>query len=171
MSFEVTALVLAWGAIVMLAFAMAGLLRQVRALTMLVAGGTIPPAGPSPGQKLPADLLSDVFADGKDGGRLLAFMDHDCAGCAAIAPDLVRFGAEGQVDIRLVFRGRARELADGELAVLEGKGAAFERLQVPATPFAVHVTEDGAISHAAPIGSAEALREFVAHSRAQEVTT
>lgn len=160
MPFEATALLLAWGAITVLAFAMAGLLRQVRTLTALVAGETVPAPGPSAGQKVPPELLASSL-NGAGPDRTLVFMDGECPGCAAIAPELGRLADDPVVDIYAVFPDRASDLARGRVVALEGMSAAYRRLQVPATPFAVHVGAEGLITDAAPIGSAQALRRFV----------
>ena len=47
------------------------------------------------------------------------------------------------------------------LGVLEGMSESFERLGVPATPYAVRVGQGGTVADAAPIGSPEALRGFI----------
>jgi hypothetical protein len=160
MSFEATALILAWGAIAVLAFAMAGLLRQVRALTMLIAGDLAPAAGPQRGQVVPAELVGGAFANGGGAGRLLVFMDGDCPVCEELAPQLAALGERG-VGVRLVFRDGAKAIAGANLEVLEGMSESFERLGVPATPYVVRVGQGGTIADAAPIGSPEALRRFV----------
>lgn len=158
MSFEAAALILAWGAITVLAFALAGILRQVRALTMLMAGQAAPAAGPQRGAIVPPELLAGGTANG--GGRLLVFMDRDCPACAELDPQLAALGVTG-MDVRLVFRDSARAIAGTELGVLEGMSESFERLGVPATPYAVRVGEGGTVADAAPIGSPEALRGFI----------
>lgn len=160
MSFEATAVILAWGAIAVLALAMAGILRQVRALTMLIAGNAAPAAGPQRGQAVPAELLAGAFRNGAGAGRLLVFMDGDCPACAELAPQLAALGERG-VGVRLVFRDSAREIAGAKLGVLEGMSESFERLGVPATPYVVRVGHGGTVADAAPVGSPEALRRFV----------
>lgn len=160
MSFEATALVLAWGAITVLAFAMAGLLRQVKSLTALIAGEAPSPVpGPGPGQQVPPELVA-ADMNGAGGGRTLVFMDGGCPGCAAIAPELDRLASEPAVHIQAIFPDRATGLTE-RLSALEGMSAAYEQLQIPATPFAIHVGPEGVIADAAPIGSAHALRLFV----------
>ena len=156
MSFEAAALILAWGALTVLAFAMAGILRQVRALTMLMAGQAAPVAGPQRGALVPPELL----AGGNGRGQLLMFMDRYCPACAELAPELAALGERG-IDVRLVFRDGAKAIAGAELGVLEGMSESFERLGVPATPYAVRVGQGGTIADAAPIGSPEALRGFI----------
>lgn len=159
MSFEATILVLAWGAITLLAFAMAGLLRQLKSLTTLIAGEAVPVPGPSPGQRVPRELIASNL-NGTGRGRTLVFMDGECPGCAAITPELRRLASDPVMDIQAVFPDRATALAD-RLTALEGMSAAYERLRIPATPFAMHVGPEGQITDAAPIGSAQALRRFV----------
>jgi thiol-disulfide isomerase/thioredoxin len=161
MSFEATALLLAWGAIAMLAFALAGLLRQVKVLTGLINGGPTLAGGPAVGGRLPPELFSDVTTNGSGRGRLLVFMGEHCPTCAAIEPELARISETERIEIRLVFRGSAKPMADGQLPTLEGMSAAFDQLKIPATPFALHIGTDGRIEQARPIGSPEALRQFV----------
>ncbi len=160
MSFEATALVLAWGAIVLLAFAMAGLLRQVKALSAALVGEAPEGVGPARGQRVPRELLA---GPGSNGGSadLLIFMERDCPGCAAIAPELEHLGETSDVPISLVFAERAKPMGNGRFRVLEDMSATFERLQIPATPFAVRVSGEGEIADAAAIGSPEALRRFL----------
>lgn len=171
MSVEATAVVLAWVAIVMLAFAMAGMLRQLKTLTELVGSRSGPAPGSQRGQRIPDELLAGLTSNGSQREQILAFMDQNCPGCTAIAPALERLAAEGAVDVHLVFRDKAKGVPSGRVSVLEGMGSAFDRLQIPATPFALRISNGGNITDAAAIGSTDRLRAFIDHDTQKEVTT
>lgn len=167
MSFEATALLLSWVAIAMLAFAMAGLLRQIKVLTGLVAAGSsLAGSGPQVGARLPPELRSDTATNEPGRRQLLVFMEEHCPACAAIEPELARLGTTERVDIRLVFSGKAKQTPGHQLTTFEGMSAAFDQLGIPATPFAVRLGADGRIAQTRPVGSPEALRRFVEASEA-----
>ena len=162
MSFEATAIVLAWAAILVLALATAGLLRQVKTVMLLVSGAAPPVAGPVAGQKVPPELLDGTANRDANGTRrrFYIFMDRDCTGCAAITSELAHLGSDSTAQVSLVFRADPIGDIPHTLHVQEGMGATFSQMNIPATPFAVQVAEDGTILQAGPIGSAELLSAF-----------
>ncbi|TDC62338.1 hypothetical protein E1200_26120 [Actinomadura sp. GC306] len=154
MSFQNSALLLSWVAILLLALVVAGLVRQVHALSR----GAPPPhrtgLGPAPGTAAPAfDRL---------GPGLVLFLDRDCGVCtevlsAAAAPD----GPVPDGPLHAVFAGPPAGGVPPGARVLTGEqDGLFAEYGVPATPFAVLVGEDGRVRAAEPVGSAEALREL-----------
>ncbi|MQY08141.1 hypothetical protein [Actinomadura macrotermitis] len=145
MSFQTSALLLSWVAILLLALVVAGLVRQVHAL----AQGAPRQAelGPPPGSAAPAfDRL---------GPGLLLFLDRDCGVCGEVldaAGDLGR-------PLRAIFSGPAPTGLPPGVTVLAGEGEGlFTEYKVPATPFAVVVDEGGRIRASEPVGSTDALR-------------
>ncbi|WP_067831044.1 hypothetical protein [Actinomadura kijaniata] len=155
MSFQTSALVLSWVAIVLLSLVVAGLVRQVQVLSQGVRPGPgerdgAPRLGPPPGARAPAfDRV---------GPGLLLFLDVECGVCHEVlraAEELGRpFGA--------VFAGPAPDaaLAPGARVLTHEEGGLFVSYRVPATPFAVLVDAAGRVRRAEPVGSPEALRTF-----------
>jgi hypothetical protein len=162
MSFELSAILLSWLAIGLLAFALAGILRQLRMLQSTVVllrspGGT---ANPLLGLK-----GAEFVADGLPGAVL--FVEPGCEVC-----DIVRVRLLQVID-RLPFPIRVSlVVADGtavraderdKLQVMEG-AAVFDRYNVHATPFGLLLDRDGSIVLAEPIGSIDAFDQFVGSS-------
>lgn len=160
MTLESSALLLAWVAIVILSFAVAGVLRQIR--TIVVGQMPRPVAGPPLGAKAPP-----IEGLGADGSRLLVFADTSCSACDQVLPELMIRIREGgsleQGGVVILFRDSANGLADNmvpQAQVLSDQEEAFRRYEVPATPFAVAVKQ-GAIRDASPIGSVSTLEAFL----------
>jgi hypothetical protein len=148
MSFEMTALLLSWVAILLLSLVVAGLVRQVHALGQ----GPRPTAvGLSAGSQAPG---FDRF-----GPALLLFLSADCSACPevlAAAESLT--GSEGQA-VHALFAGAA--LPSEGVTVHPDEPALFEAYKIPATPFAVVVGESGRVTVSEPVGSPGALRELL----------
>jgi hypothetical protein len=162
LSFEATALLLAWVAIVLLAFAMSGLLRQVHALTT-GAAQTRPQVGPAVGSQAPAVLLD---GNGSSRPSALLFVDGHCETCGEILPEIERIArAEGTPRLALLFPDTAQTVRGGAVKVFQHQAALFDRFRIPATPFGVMVGTDGTVIAAEPIGSTTSLREFLASER------
>ncbi|MEW2358603.1 hypothetical protein [Spirillospora sp. NPDC029432] len=144
MSFQTSALLLSWAAILLLSLVVAGLVRQVHALGQGAAGARPRALGPPPGSRAPAfDRL---------GPGLLLFLDRDCGVCAEVLE-----AVEGPVTA--VFSGPAPDGAPAGALAHEADGL-FADYRVPATPFAVIVDAGGRVRAAEPVGSPEALREL-----------
>lgn len=148
MSFQTSALLLSWVAILLLALVVAGLIRQVHALS---GTGRTAPARPAPGPE------TGVAAPGFDrlGPGLVLFLDRDCGICEEVL-------ALAEPPLRAVFAGPAPDSAAPGVTVLANEGdRLFEDYRVPATPFAVVLTDDGRVGRAAPVGSPGSLRELL----------
>ncbi|MUN36077.1 hypothetical protein [Actinomadura litoris] len=147
MSFQDSALLLSWAAILLLALVVAGLVRRVHAL----GGGARGPGalGPAAGARAPAfDRL---------GPGLLLFLDRDCGACA----DVLAAAGDLGGPLHAVFAGPAPDAprVPGTVLTFERDGL-FADYRVPATPFAVLVGEDGRVRASEPVGSPDALREL-----------
>ncbi|NDU74039.1 hypothetical protein GWI34_15535 [Actinomadura sp. DSM 109109] len=145
MSFQNSALLLSWVAILLLALVVAGLVRQVHALGQ----GAARPTGLGPAVGTPAPAFDRL------GPGLLLFLDRECGVCADVL-DAVPPGRP----LHAVFAGPP---PDGPprpgVTVLAGEqDGLFADYGVPATPFAVLVGADGRVRAAEPVGSPEALR-------------
>ncbi|MBW8482181.1 hypothetical protein [Actinomadura parmotrematis] len=148
MSFQTSALLLSWVAIALLALVVAGLVRQVHALTDGAPRRTA--LGPEPGAAAPGfDRL---------GPGLLLFLDRDCGVCGEVLDAADGLGRP----LHAVFSGPAADGLAPEITVLAGEGEGlFTDYRVPATPFAVLVDGHGRVTASEPVGSAEALRELL----------
>ncbi|MCP9949245.1 hypothetical protein [Actinomadura madurae] len=148
MTFQTSALLLSWVAILLLALVVAGLVRQVHALGQ--GASPRPGPGPAPGTRAPAfERL---------GPGLLLFLDRDCGVCTDV------LAAAGALDhpLHAIFAGPPPDGASRPgMTVLTGEqDGLFADYAVPATPFAVLVGADGRVRSAEPVGSAEALRDL-----------
>jgi hypothetical protein len=154
MSFETTALLVTWAALVLLALVVAGLVRQVHQLTQ---GPRTREPGLRAGTAAPAlDLL------GAEQGRptLLLFLSEDCPACQDVFEEAL--GISGGLATRAVFAQQAIG-ADPppDLRILSGQEELFTAYQVPATPYGVIVGADGRVRTAEPVGSVRSLRALV----------
>ncbi|MDN3355025.1 hypothetical protein [Actinomadura sp. DC4] len=155
MSFETTALLVTWVALVLLALVVAGLVRQVHQLTQ---GPRTRELGLPAGAPAPAP---DVLGIEPGRATLLLFLSEDCPVCHDVFEEAL--GIDGGPATRAVFAGAAIEAVppDG-MRVLTGRQELFTDYQVPATPYGVIVGADGRVRTAEPVGSVRGLRELVA---------
>lgn len=157
MTFETTALLVTWVALVLLALVVAGLVRQVHHLTQ---GPRTPDVGLATG--MPAPGL-DRLAPEPGRPTLLLFLGADCPACRDVlqeALDLV-----DTPPIRALFPDEALDVDPPEhLRILAGQGDLFDAYQVPATPYAVLVGSDGRVRTAEPVGSVRALHTLIAQA-------
>ncbi|MEV5572773.1 hypothetical protein AB0L06_22230 [Spirillospora sp. NPDC052269] len=148
MSFQTSALLLSWVAILLLALVVAGLIRQVHALA---GTGRTAPARPATGPE------TGAAAPGFErlGPGLVLFLDRDCGVCDEVL-------SLAEPPLRAVFAGPAPVAAAPGVTVLANEvDGLFDDYRVPATPFAVVLTEDGRVGRAAPVGSPDSLRELL----------
>jgi len=162
MSFEMTAIVLAGVAIVLLGLAFAGLLRQFH---RWVDGQRPEPIvmGPPIGSEIPA-------VDGwKPDGRpaLLLFVDSECASCLRVLPMFDSLaGANPDTEHVAVYAHNVhRGFAASAATVITGQSELFDIYGVTVTPFGVAVSRDGVVRHSSPIGAVATLEQFVARAR------
>lgn len=176
MGFETTALLLTWVAILLLGLVVAGLVRQVHALT-----GHPERPGPPAGAPLgaPAGTLAGAPAPGI--GRLdpvlgnptlLLFLSADCATCAAVLAEARALRKRSPIAVRAIF---AEQVTDApstpEVPVYLGERRLFAAYGVVATPYAVLVAPTGRIRAAEPIGSASSLRDLLVTGMADATGT
>jgi hypothetical protein len=170
-SFETTALLVTWIAIALLGLALAGLVRQMHALT---SGGL----ARARGLGLPAGAAAPEF------GRLspdpakptaLLFLDNGCGSCTAVLDEVrttVARDPAPRLSFGVVFPGpvtRPLELGDNVLVHTDEHGL-FAKYGVPAAPFAVLVDQAGRVQRSTPLGSAAALRELIADNLTSPTT-
>lgn len=162
-SFETTALLVTWIAIALLGLAMAGLVRQVHALTsgsQTRARGLGLPAGTA------APELDRLSPDPAKPTALL-FLDDGCGSCTAVLDEVRTIVARDPappVTFGVIFPGpvtRHVDLGDNVLVHTNEHGL-FARYGIPAAPFAILVDRVGRVQQSTPLGSATALRELIA---------
>ncbi|MFG1952051.1 hypothetical protein [Micromonospora sp. NPDC048830] len=160
MSFQTSALILSWIAILLLALVVSGLVRQVHALSSGAVQRRPESVGLRPGS--PAPGLARLVPAPSAVPLVLLFLDRECGTCAEVLAE-----AAGQVDpARLEFRVLYRDdppahAAGLPVTVLGGQGELFERYDVLVTPFATVVDRAGRVLRAEPLGSRAALRRLL----------
>ncbi|MEV0403908.1 hypothetical protein [Actinoallomurus sp. NPDC050550] len=154
MSFETTALLVTWAALVLLALVVAGLVRQVHHLT---SGPRTPDVGPTTGMPAPG---IDRLAPEPGRPTLLLFLGDQCPACQDIFEETL--GLTGAPPIRALFTDGALDAAPPDnMLIFAGQGDLFQEYQVPATPYAVLVGADGRIRTAEPVGSVRTLHALI----------
>lgn len=151
MTLRDTALVLSWVAILMLTLAMSGLIRQMRILVRI--------SGTRRG-------LTESLEFGGDAETTIAlFVDAACQACAVLQPVAVSAAAalrSTNMDAELVALYPAQPRPGwGDVRVLQGQRSLFDRVDPPMIPFAVAQNTYGAVIASSPIGSAQALFDFI----------
>ncbi|WBB80524.1 hypothetical protein O7606_03815 [Micromonospora sp. WMMD882] len=160
MSFQTSALILTWVAILLLALVVSGLVRQVHALT----GGAaprrpesvgLPPGAPAPG-------LAALAPTPPTGPLVLLFLDSGCATCAEVLDEAAAQASRAGLAVRILYRQDPPPHATGlPVTVLAGQAELFDRYDAVATPFATVVDPPGRVRHAEPVGSRAALRRLL----------
>lgn len=160
MSFQTSALILSWIAILLLALTVSGLVRQVHALSSGAAPrrpGSVGlrPGAPAPGFARLAPAVPTV-------PLVLIFLDAACGTCAEVLTE-----ANGHVDrpgleLRVLYRDDVPARATAlPVTVLGGQAELFDRYDAVATPFATVVDRSGRVLRAEPLGSRAALRRLL----------
>jgi hypothetical protein len=161
-SFEQSALALAWVTILLLAFAMSGLLRQVHAILRAIQGGRSLMAGPATG--LVAPRLPQL-----NGARqsVLLFVEHSCPSCREAIQALAHAEAKVPDDrtYLVLYRGPAPEVAadSSQLTVVPNASSAFDAMNIAVTPTAVVLDERRRVVTSAAVGSQSTMEEFIAY--------
>ena len=102
MSLELSALLVAWIVIILLAFALSGLMRQMRMLQDAIGFRRVT-VGPAVGSF--ASSLNDTRLDGP---TVLLFLDNDCEVCTRAADELaIQAEIAGEFDFVAVYRQKS----------------------------------------------------------------
>jgi hypothetical protein len=156
MSFQTSALVLSWAAILLLALVVSGLIRQVHQL----AAGPVRtgPIGLPVGAQAPG---LDQLAPGETGDVLLLFLSADCGTCTEMLTEASTIDSPN-VTVRALYAGAVPGSAAGSpVAVHGGQHALFATYDAIATPFAVLIDAAGRITRSEPLGSRGALHTLL----------
>ncbi|AXK35757.1 hypothetical protein DVA86_27115 [Streptomyces armeniacus] len=173
MDFVTSALLASWVAIALLAFVVAGLVRQVHQLSRAGTGTRgAPPrrAGIEPGRPAPAigEILGPDGGSDRDPGNrdaLLLFLSDTCQTCEDVlsaASDWIRReGGDQGPAIRAVYAEPSVAVTDSRVPILAGRLDLFDVYDAIATPYAVLVDATGRVARSEPVGSASALLELL----------
>lgn len=158
MTFEMTALILSWGAILLMGLALSGIVRQVRYLTSIATPG----AGPYAhllGKPAPSVTRSTTEAK----PQVLLFVNAECEVCEERLKELDQIAQSSpNVAFGALFAGPLNGFRSRHLKMHPEQDLLFEAMKIPITPFGIATRTDGVISFASPIGSADALKQLVA---------
>ncbi|XTZ14791.1 TlpA family protein disulfide reductase [Micromonospora echinospora] len=160
MSFQTSALILSWIAILLLALVVSGLVRQVHALSSGMVQRRpesvgLPAGTPAPGFAGLAPVPPAV-------PLVLLFLDPDCGTCAQVLAEAADRAGRGGLEFRVLYRDDAPARAAGlPVTVLTGQAELFDRYDAVATPFATVVDRSGRVLRAEPLGSRAALRRLL----------
>lgn len=153
-------LILAWLAILMLALAMTGLIRQIR---IMAAEGQRPGGyGGLSSRRVIRRLPKNVLDADRLGSSVVLFASRGCATCTKVLPAFQALAeANPSRSFVVVYPGRADLINDGRLRLVEGRADLFDLMQVPVTPYVISVDSDGAIGAAGPAGSEARLAQVL----------
>ncbi len=176
-----TLLLMLMGIVILLMIANIGLFLRMNQLQRQVltalepARFVNPPAeGLDKGTPAPAFSLSDTkggqvsLADLAGQQTLLVFSSISCPGCIKLFPELKTFSEQSQ-EVRVVMVSRASEEENVQLVeeqgfafvVLNWQDAVAQDYQVPGTPFAYLIDEQGIIVNKGFVAALEQLEELV----------
>jgi hypothetical protein len=147
-----SAVILAWIVILLLSFTMAGMVRQLHALTTQGAGGRVVSWAAAVGHPAPASLGHPYS---RQRPTVVVFASSDCATCEQVVRALPELASErpGSVEFVVAYRAGAFELDHRGVTVRTDQAGVFGDFHVPALPFAVVVDVSGRIAQAEPLGS------------------
>lgn len=160
MSFQTSALILSWIAILLLALVVSGLVRQVHALSSGAVRHRPESVGLRPGS--PAPGLARLGPVPPAVPLVLLFLDAECGTCAEVLAEASARADAARVEFRALYRGDAPEHPTGlPFPALGGQAELFERYDALVTPFATVVDPAGRVRRAEPLGSRAALRHLL----------
>ncbi|SCL31594.1 hypothetical protein GA0070624_4296 [Micromonospora rhizosphaerae] len=158
MSFQTSALILSWIAILLLALVVSGLVRQVHALSNGAVGRPAS-VGLRPGS--PAPRFRDL-APPAPNTLVLLFLVPSCTTCGQLLDEAAEQSQRTDAVLRVLYRQAVPpQAADLPMTVLGEQGDLFDRYDVIATPFAVVIDATGRIRRSEPVGSRAALRHLL----------
>ncbi|WP_327371705.1 hypothetical protein [Streptomyces sp. NBC_01217] len=165
MDFTTSAVIASWAAIALLALVVSGLIRQVHQLSRTQPHRPgrvgIAPGAPAPGldeARLDPAGLDGLLTPGRAG--LLLFLDADCRTCGEVFAEAtawkVRRGAAAPQVLGL-YAGAGPQTDEGAVPVRDHRPELFAAYDIPATPYAVAIDQEGRIARSEPLGSSTAL--------------
>jgi hypothetical protein len=150
-SFQTSALIVTWVALLLLALVVSGLVRQVHALSSGDARRA-ERLGLRPGSPAPNVDLLEIRPP-----AVLLFLSEDCHTCAGVLDEAGRVGGDGP-ELHALYAGGVPPDSDVRPIAVHGwQAELFERYDAIVTPFAVVVGRDGRVVRSEPLGSPQAL--------------
>ncbi|MCL7461056.1 hypothetical protein AB0I85_13805 [Micromonospora echinofusca] len=160
MSFQTSALILSWIAILLLAFTVSGLVRQVHALSSGAVQRRPESVGLRPGT--PAPGIARLAPAAPTVPLVLLFLAPDCGTCTEVLAEATDHHERPGLEFRVLYReDPPARAAQSPITVLGGQAELFERYDAIATPFATVVDRAGRVLRAEPIGSRAALHRLL----------
>lgn len=161
MSFSASLTVILWLVVLVLVCAMAGMLRQIRELQLVIRADAAASTGPA---------ILDTAQEFRDSERPTAvlFVESTCATCDLLQvrlPGLTR-ATSGRLHLVVVFsdippQQKQQRLEAVDVSVMVDRSDLHAKYSVVATPHALLVDRAGRIVMSEPVGSMEAFDEFV----------
>lgn len=159
LTFEQSAIFLAWAAIILLAFAMAGLLRLVYSLGHLIDRGNPRESGPAHGDTAP--VIPELNGAARS---ILLFVDPGCGSCDQALRRLTERASQtpsADTAFAVLYRDAAPDGLDPDLILISHADDIFIKLDVTMTPLAVVLNERRNVLAGAPVGSPELVDQLV----------
>jgi hypothetical protein len=153
MSFQTSALIVTWVALLLLALVVAGLVRQVHALT----SGTAP--RPARSGAVPGTRAPDLDRLGADAPAVLLFLTPTCHTCVEVLDETATVVGD-RLPVHALYEGTAPD-PPPDVTAHADQSHLFGVYGALATPYAVLVGADGRITAATPVGSRAAVRELL----------
>jgi hypothetical protein len=169
LSAQDSGLILAWIAIILLAFACAGLLRQLRVLQSTQSGGYAPQSlGPTPGEAItPAVAARNEW----DLANLLLFVRADCQPCSEVLQLMdQQLGEADETAGVALFASEVNGFHGQTIEAVAHRHEAFEELAIPVTPFLVVVDRSGKVVATAPVSPSDDFARIVGEARTMAIT-
>jgi hypothetical protein len=170
MSFQTTALVLAWVAIMGLTFLVSRLLHQVQVMSSSGHPVRSLQVGVAPGSPAPA-LDGHELTPGR--ASVIFFADDSCSSCSALLPHVTEMAerSKREIDVIVAYDEKASQpkaATPTSLILLEQQAPAFERFRIPATPFGIAVSTSATVIESVPISGPDDFDRLIDEARGRE---
>jgi len=166
MNIELLGWILIWTAVTLLGTALAGLYRAVAILSkeILPDAGTV---GPREGT-----LVPPVGGIPWGTRALLLMVDRSCITCG----DILNALSDGRLvsnvgNTHVLYRDApGHTKVDSRIRVLDQQNPLFDDLEVTVTPMAIRLSSDNRVVDAMPVGSVDALEQFLRRTKEEGST-
>lgn len=143
--------VLQWGTLVVIAFLLLGVLRQV-ALTIPSAARSVGTSGPSVGDRAPRLVwgrIRQLMPSGMHGDVVVAYVMENCVACQRLLAEISDSRAEQEQSIMLIAKnastGFRAALAETGIPTVFDDGALWDEARITSTPLVLRVDGRGRV--------------------------